>query len=290
MAASTPTAHLDRLVASVLDRVVEEGPQDLVELIGVGDRQPAAGPVFERELDALRPERLPGPTHARGEGEDVGLGPERPGLEPADRQQLADHPAQPVGLLGDDPEATVRTLGGEPLGVGADARERRLEVVADPAQEVVLGGVELEEPGVLGTDPFEQLGVPDRDPDLAGEQLEEVLVGPIPDHGSRAGGRRAVRAARRRPGGRPGPAAARPGTRSSAGTVVEVDQEDPRVDHPKGRPGVIGGPADQPVDAVARRGRDERGEDPSELAVPALELGGEPVVALGETGRARRPR
>ena len=66
------------------------------------------------------------------------------------------------------------------LGVGPDARQRRLEVVADAAQEVVLGGVELEELGVLRLDRGEQLGIAQRHPDLGGEHLEEVLVGALP--------------------------------------------------------------------------------------------------------------
>ena len=41
----------------------------------------------------------------------------------------------------------------------------------------------------------------------------------------------------------------------------------------------------EPVDAVARRRGDQRGEDPAELPVAPLELGGEPVVALGEAGQ-----
>ena len=68
----------------------------------------------------------------------------------------------------------------ELVGVGPDARERRLEVVAHAAQEVVLGGVELEELGVLGLDLGEELGIAQRDPDLGGEDLEEVLVGALP--------------------------------------------------------------------------------------------------------------
>ena len=50
----------------------------------------------------------------------------------------------------------------ELLGVRADARQRRLEVVADAAQEVVLGRVELEQLRVLRLDRGEQLGVADR--------------------------------------------------------------------------------------------------------------------------------
>jgi len=52
--------------------------------------------------------------------------------------------------------------------------------VADASQEVVLRLVELDELGVLGLDPLEQLGVPGRHRDLGGEQVEEVLVGRLP--------------------------------------------------------------------------------------------------------------
>ena len=45
--------------AAVLDRVVEQRPEHLVELVGVGDGQPAAGPVVEVEGDVVDAERLP---------------------------------------------------------------------------------------------------------------------------------------------------------------------------------------------------------------------------------------
>src|SRR4029079_15328618 len=72
-------------------------------------------------------------------------GPQRAGLEPRRRHQLADDAVQPIGLLDDDREARVRLLRAHLLGVGADARQRRLEVVADAAEELVLGLVELDE-------------------------------------------------------------------------------------------------------------------------------------------------
>ena len=74
----------------------------------------------------------------------------------------------------------------ELLGVRPDARQRRLEVVAHAAQEVVLGGVELEQLLVLGLDRGEQLGVADGRGHLAREQLEQVLVGAAPSGASPA--------------------------------------------------------------------------------------------------------
>jgi len=46
----------------------------------------------------------------------------------------------------------------------------------------------------------------------------------------------------------------------------------------------VGGPPGDEVASVARRGVLDRLEDPAQLAVPALEVGREPVVALGEAG------
>ena len=129
-------------------------------------------------MDAVGRERLPGPPDARRERNDLAPGVERPGLEPGHGQQLADHPAT------GDPDCSAmipsRRSGRsfcDLVGVGADARQRRLEVVTDAAEEVVLRGIELEELGVLGLDRGEQLGVADRDGDLARKEFEEVLVG-----------------------------------------------------------------------------------------------------------------
>ena len=97
--------------AAVLDGVVEQRPQDLVELVGVGDGEPALGVVRQLERarrpspsasQALRTRVASDRTSARGS--------EGPRLEPGHGQQLADHPRQPLGLLGDDPEAPVRTV------------------------------------------------------------------------------------------------------------------------------------------------------------------------------------
>ena len=69
-------------------------------------------------------------------------------------------------------------------------------------------------------------GVPDRDRDLAREQLQQVLVGALPASASRAGGRRARRAPRRRLRARPGPAAASPGMPLLERDRRRVDEED----------------------------------------------------------------
>jgi len=140
----------------------------------------ALGSIVERHRRAGLAEGLPGPTDVGPDRQDLGLVLQRTRLEARHGQQLADHPRQPVGLLGDDREAAVGPVVRELLGVRPDARERRLEVVAHAPQEVVLRRVELEELGVLRIHSLEQLGVPDRHRDLRGEQVEEVLIGCLP--------------------------------------------------------------------------------------------------------------
>ena len=143
----------------------------------------------------------------------------------------------------------------ELVGVRPDARQRRLEVVADAAQEVVLGGVELEELGVLRLDLGEQLGVPDRDRDLAREQLEQVLVGALPRPGRRQVPDEHAELLvadledgpdRQRLAGDP-----LLDGRSSRGST----QEDVAVDHPERGAGVGGGAPGDELGAVAGRAR-----------------------------------
>ncbi len=57
----------DRRAATVLDRVVEERPEHLVELVRVGDGEPTTGSVVEVEVDVVDAERLPGLADARPE-------------------------------------------------------------------------------------------------------------------------------------------------------------------------------------------------------------------------------
>ena len=82
--------HVDRRAAPVLERVVEEGPQHLVELVGVGDRQPALGIVVELE-GHLGGERLPGSPGPGGKAHDLETRPQRARLEPGHGEELADH-------------------------------------------------------------------------------------------------------------------------------------------------------------------------------------------------------
>ena len=124
-------------------------------------------------------------------------------------------------------------LGRELLGVAADARERRLEVVADAAQEVVLRRVELDEPAVLGLDLGEQLGVADRDRDLAREQLEQVLVGALPAPRRRQVPDEHAEVLARRPRSSARTGTGSPGTTSSIGISRGSTSSTPAVDHPE---------------------------------------------------------
>ena len=82
--------HVDRRAAPVLDGVVEEGPQHLVELVGVGDRQPAIGIVVEPE-GHLGCERLPRAAGSGSQAHDFEAWTQRARLEPCHREELADH-------------------------------------------------------------------------------------------------------------------------------------------------------------------------------------------------------
>jgi hypothetical protein len=177
----------------------------------------------------------------------------------------------------------VRPVAAELVRVGPDARQRRLEVVADAAKEVVLDGIQLEELGVLGLDHGEELGVPDRDRDLAGEQLEEVLVAALP----RSRGRQVAHE-------HADLLAANPKNRADGARIPRdvlldrngsrIHELDLRVDHLERGLGMRGGPPDEPVHAIPGRGCLDGREDLPELPVPALEVTRQAVVALGEPG------
>ena len=98
-ARSTPTCTAHRGATAVLHGVVEQRPEDLVDLVRVGHGEPAAGLVDQLEGDVARPQRLPRPPDARREREDLGHRAQDAGVEPADGQQLADHPREAVALL-----------------------------------------------------------------------------------------------------------------------------------------------------------------------------------------------
>ena len=63
-----------------------------------------------------------------------------------------------------------------------------------------------------------------------------------------------------------------------------VDEENRRVDHPERLARVGAGAPDEPLDAVARRHPLECRQDPAELAVAPLEVGGQPIVARRKAG------
>ena len=155
--------------------------------------------------------------------------------------------------------------------------------MAHAAQEVVFRSVELDQLGVLGLDPGEQLGVPDRDGDLAGVQLEQVLIGPVPlprrgevahDHAELFGAD--VEDGSNRQG-----LAGDPLLRRHRGGV---DEEDLGVDQAERGPGIARGTAGDELGTVSGRAALERFEDPPELAVPPLEVAGQPVVGLRQAG------
>ena len=160
------------------------------------------------------------------DGQDIGLRTDRLRVEAADDQQLLDHPRQPVRLLRDDRQTWVdgcRRIGDQVrlrqrVGVRTDPGERRLQVVADAAQEVILDLAQRPELGVLRLDLIDQLGVPDGDSDLDREQVQQRLVGPLPRPGRRQAREEEAPSARRRPGVRPGWAPRRPGSAPPAST------------------------------------------------------------------------
>lgn len=201
--------------------------------------------------------------------------------QPRDGQQLTNHSGQPLGLLADDPEASIRPIQLQLLGIGPDAGQRRLEVVADPAQEVVLGRVQLQELLVLGLHLREQLRIPDRRRHLACEQLEQVLVGPLPAPRRRQSTDKdaEILAA----GSKHRPKRTRdPGHDLLGLEVGGLAHDDDGVDQGEGGRRVGGRSIDQGRDAVPWRDLVDRREDPAALPIPAFEVRRESIVAVGQ--------
>ena len=162
-----------------------------------------------------------------------------------------------------------------------DARQRRLQVVADPAQEVVLRRVELEELGVLRLDPLVELGVADRDGDLAGEQFEQVLIGASPGpewrHATQEQPDRLVAGPQDR-----AERAHLAGHHLLDGKVVRVAQEQAGLRQVED-PFCLGRPAcHQESGAIADRDVRNRRVDLRHFTIAAVEVRGQAVVALGE--------
>ena len=209
--------RLDGRAPAVVDGVVEDRPQHLVQLVRVREREPAGGAVVQREGHVRRAQGLPGPPDAGRGREHLQPGPQRPGLDPAHGQQLADHPRQPVGLLRDDPEAAVRGLRGQLLGVAADAGQRGLEVVRDAPEEVVLGLVQAQRAAGSGPPPARTAG---RCGGRRRPRWRTAPAGPgrpAPSGAWPAGAPRPRRAGCRPPRAPPARAPGRPGTTSSTG-------------------------------------------------------------------------
>ena len=156
--------------------------------------------------------------------------------------------------------------------------------MADAAQEVVLGGIEFEQLGVLRLHLAEQLGIADGDRDLAGEEVEQVLIGSLPGSSRRQ--------APHEDAERVTPDAEvrtdRPRLTGDGLLRRDLDgiHEDHRgIEHAERRLGVDRRLPGQEFSSVARRGALDRSQDLAELAVAALEIGGQAVVAVGQSGQ-----
>ena len=92
----------------------------------------------------VRAERRPRPLHERPHGEDLLLRGEDPRVEARRHEELADHPPQALGLVGDRvevgcaPHPGLIRIGPQLGGKRSDARQRGLEVVGHAAKEVGL--------------------------------------------------------------------------------------------------------------------------------------------------------
>ena len=195
------------------------------------------------------------------------MGSERLRVESADEQELLDHPRQPVGLLGDDRQAWVDRGTGigdrvrlrHRLGVRLDPRQRRLQVVADAAQEVVLdlaqrSGAGRSAPATWSNSSAFRMATPIS---LAIE-VEERLVGALP--------RLRRRQARDQEQAHPivaGPQLGADRQRDAGDPLlrfdaVGVDEQQHRGDEPEGDLGVACRTLGERVDAVAWLGASRR--------------------------------
>ncbi|MBP1706219.1 MAG: hypothetical protein H6Q36_1958 [Chloroflexi bacterium] len=156
--------------------------------------------------------------------------------------------------------------------------------MAHPAKELVLGRVERDEPFVLGLDPGEQLGVAKGNTGEAGEEVEQVLVCPIPGGG---GGSPADEDAQDLGAG--------PDLRADGEGIAghplflrglgRVAGHEARVDQVEGSTRVRARARDQRLDPGPRIPGRHGGDDPPDLAVAARNPGGETILALGEAGQ-----
>ncbi len=133
-----------RALRAVLHSIVEERPHDLLRSVRIGDDEMWLASHGQLEW-AIAPQRSPSPFAQGLKCEYFLARRNDAGLEPRRDQELADHPTQPLGLVGDRLQIGVRGRGHAisraQLGSdGRDAGQRRLEVVRDPAEEICLDG------------------------------------------------------------------------------------------------------------------------------------------------------
>src|SRR5450759_4093253 len=93
--------------AAVLQGVVQERPQDLVQLVRIPHGQPSAGQVSQLKVHRGGVECLPGATNSQPQRDNLHLGTQHAGLEPGDGEKLANEAGEPVRLLGHDLKAAV---------------------------------------------------------------------------------------------------------------------------------------------------------------------------------------
>ena len=136
----------------------------------------------EREVMIGVAERIPRPLHDGLGAKDLLPRFEGTGLQPGHGEQLADHAPHPIGLVGDGQEVVPRGIG-EPFLAAElrrhrpDARQRGLEVVGDPAQEVGLDRGHPVQLIGLRAEPSVEQRLLDRPAHDLGHEAEQISLG-----------------------------------------------------------------------------------------------------------------